>query len=74
MIPLSEAIIYVCEAEKSNSVVTALNAAKADVKNVRDDEGVPAYLRDNSYGGGGEKAAGGADKNPQEYGGDGEQQ
>ena len=30
MIPLSEAIIYVCEAEKSNSVVTALNELTED--------------------------------------------
>ena len=74
MIPLSEAIIYVCEAEKSNSVVTALNAAKADVKNVRDDEGVPAYLRDNSYGGKEDKAASRAYKYPHDYGGYVEQQ
>lgn len=74
MIPLSEAIIYVCEAEKSNSVVTALNAAKADVKNVRDDEGVPAYLRDNSYGSREDKAASRAYKYPHDYGGYVEQQ
>ncbi len=50
LIPLSNAIIYVCEAPKSNSVVIAMEGAKADAVNVRDDEGVPAYLRDNSYG------------------------
>lgn len=49
MIPLSNAIIYVCEAPKSNSVVTAMYAAKDDASNVRDDEGVPSYLRDHSY-------------------------
>ena len=48
-IPLSEAIIYVCEAEKSNSVVEAMYSALADVKEVRDDN-IPAYLKDNSYG------------------------
>ena len=49
MIPLSEAIIYVCEAEKSNSVVNAMYAAKADAREARDDN-VPPYLKDNSYG------------------------
>ena len=74
MIPLSEAIIYVCEAEKSNSVVTALDAAKEDVRNARDDEGVPAYLRDNSYGSKEDKAASKAYKYPHNYGGYVEQQ
>jgi replication-associated recombination protein RarA len=49
MIPLAEAIIYVCEAEKSNSVVEALYAAKADAINARADT-IPAYLKDNSFG------------------------
>ena len=68
MIPLSEAIIYVCEAEKSNSVVEALGAAREDVKNARDDEGVPAYLRDNSYGSKEDKAASAKYKYPHSYG------
>lgn len=50
LIPLSNAIIYVCEAPKSNTVVLAKNAAQSDAVNVRDDEGVPAYLRDNTFG------------------------
>lgn len=50
LIPLSNAIVYVCEAPKSNSVYNAMNAAREDAKNVRDDDGVPAYLRDSSYG------------------------
>ncbi len=50
LIPLSNAIIYVCEAPKSNSVVTAMNAAKRDAREVRDDEGVPLYLKDNTFG------------------------
>lgn len=50
LIPLSNAIIYVCEAPKSNTAVLAMEAAKSDAVNVRDDEGVPAYLLDNSYG------------------------
>ena len=48
MLPLSEAIIYVCEAEKSNSVVIAMDAAKADAQNVRDDF-VPTNLRNTPY-------------------------
>ena len=44
LIPLSHAIIYACEAEKSNSVVVALNAAKDDAENVKDDN-VPNHLK-----------------------------
>ncbi len=73
MIPLSEAIIYVCEAEKSNSVVNAMYAAKADAKNVRDDS-IPAYLKDNSFGGKEDKANSTAYKYPHNYGGYVEQQ
>lgn len=47
--PLCEGIIYVCEAPKSNSVEVAMYAAKQDATNVRDDQGVPKYLRDSSY-------------------------
>lgn len=49
MIPLSQAIIYVCEAEKSNSVVTAMYKAKDDAVVTRDDT-IPPYLKDNSFG------------------------
>lgn len=34
-IPLSHAIIYACEANKSNSVIRALEAVKADVENTK---------------------------------------
>ncbi len=44
LIPLSHAIIYACEAEKSNSVVVALNAAKDDAENVKDDN-IPNHLK-----------------------------
>ena len=44
LIPLSHAIIYVCEAEKSNSVVVALNLAKEDALYVKDDD-VPNHLK-----------------------------
>ena len=73
MIPLSQAIIYVCEAEKSNSVVTAMYAAKADAVQVRDDR-VPPYLKDNSYGSKEDKAHSKAYKYPHDYGGYVEQQ
>ncbi len=72
-IPLSEAIIYVCEAEKSNSVVNAMYAAIKDAKETRDDN-VPPYLKDNSYGGKEDKAASRAYKYPHDYGGYVEQQ
>jgi putative ATPase len=67
LIPLSNAIIYVCEAPKSNSVVEAMHAAQADAKNVRDDDGVPPYLKDNSYSGKEGKAASKNYKYPHNY-------
>ncbi len=73
MIPLSEAIIYVCEAEKSNSVVNAMYAAKEDARTVRDDD-VPPYLRDNSFGSKEDKAQSKNYKYPHNYGGYVEQQ
>lgn len=48
MLPLSEAIIYVCEAEKSNSVVVAMGAAGEDAEKVKDDF-VPTNLRNTPY-------------------------
>ena len=73
MIPLSEAIIYVCEAEKSCSVTTAMFAAIADAKNVRDDN-IPPYLKDNSKGSAEDKAQSRNYKYPHDYGGYVEQQ
>ena len=73
MIPLSEAIIYVCEAEKSNSVVEAMYAAKRDARETRDDN-IPAYLKDSSYGSADDKANSRAYKYPHDYGGYVEQQ
>lgn len=47
---LTQAIIAVCESPKSNSVVMAMDAAKADAE--KGDLGaVPAYLRDTHYTG-----------------------
>lgn len=72
-IPLAEAIIYVCEADKSNSVVNAMYAAVADAREARDDN-VPPYLKDNSYGSKEDKANSAAYKYPHNYGGYVEQQ
>lgn len=47
-IPLANAIIYVCEASKSNSVVSALEAVNNAVSTVKDDT-VPMHLRDANY-------------------------
>ncbi len=69
LIPLSNAIIYVCEAPKSNSVVTAMNAAKRDAATVRDDDGVPAYLKDNSFGDAGIKSQSKKYKYPHDFAG-----
>ena len=69
LIPLSNAIIYVCEAPKSNSVVMAMNAAKRDAKEVRDDAGVPPYLKDNTFGDKETKAQSANYKYPHNYAG-----
>ena len=47
-IPLYNAIIYVCEASKSNSVVEAMYGAERLVTESKDDN-VPPYLRDTHY-------------------------
>ena len=67
LIPLSNAIVYVCEAPKSNAVVEAYHAARRDAVNVRDDEGVPDYLRDNSYGSKEDKEASARYKYPHNF-------
>lgn len=50
LIPLSNAIVYVCEAPKSNAACAAYHAAMEDARTVRDDDGVPPYLKDNTFG------------------------
>lgn len=47
---LTQAIVYICEAPKSNAVVCAVDAAFADAENARN-ESVPAHLRDTHYSG-----------------------
>lgn len=68
-LPLAEAIICVCESEKSNSVVIARNEAERAVQTVKK-EAVPMYLRDVNYKQ--EKISG--YKYPHDYGGYVEQQ
>jgi len=51
-LPLTQAIIFICESPKSNSVVSALMAANADAE-TSFDEPVPVYLRDTSFAGAG---------------------
>ena len=68
-LPLAEAIICVCESEKSNSVVIALDEAERAVQTVKK-EAVPMYLRDVNYKQ--EKISG--YKYPHDYGGYVEQQ
>ena len=47
-IPLSHAIIYVCEAEKSNSVIQAMEAAKYDAE-FNPDDNIPEHLKNYHY-------------------------
>ena len=68
-IPLYNAIIYVCEAPKSNSVVIAKYAVEQVVAERKDDK-VPAYLMDKNYKA--QKISG--YKYPHDYGGWVEQQ
>ena len=63
-IPLCHAIIYVCEAEKSNSVVEAMNLAKHDAE-FNPDDNVPEHLKNYHY----EEKNPPRYKYPHEYGG-----
>lgn len=73
MLPLSEAVIYVCEAEKSNSVVIAMDSAKEDAVNVKDDS-VPPHLKNSVYASKQDKELSKNYKYPHNYGGYVEQQ
>ena len=68
LIPMSNAIIYVCEAEKSNSVIIAMDGAKRAAKEIRDDN-IPPYLMDNTFGDAATKAQSKNYKYPHNYGG-----
>ncbi len=63
---LAQAIIYVCESPKSNSVVCAIDEAFADVKD-NIEEPVPVHLRDTSYRGAVKLGSGKGYKYPHEF-------
>ncbi len=73
LIPLSEAIIYVAEAEKSNSVVQAMYSAGEDAENVKDDN-VPAHLKNYEFASKEDKQNKANYKYPHDFGGYVEQQ
>lgn len=73
LLPLAEAIVYVCEADKSGAVKNALFAAREDASKARDDA-IPSYLRDVSYGSREMKAERGKYLYPHDFGGWVEQQ
>ncbi len=73
LLPLSQAVIYVCEAEKSNSVVEAMNMAGEDAVKVKDDN-VPPWVKNAVYGSEEDKRLAGNYKYPHSYGGYVEQQ
>ena len=73
LLPLSQAIIYVCEAEKSNSVVMAMDSAGEDAVNVKDDA-VPPWVKNAVYGSEQDKTLAKQYKYPHNYGGYVEQQ
>lgn len=73
LIPLSQAIIYVCEAPKSNAVVVALQKASESAETVKDDN-VPPHLINPSYLSKEGKLQSAQYKYPHDYGGFVEQQ
>ena len=73
LLPLTEAVIYVCEAEKSNSVVIAMNKAGKDAEEIKDDN-VPPWVKNAVYGSEEDKKLAQNYKYPHDYGGYCEQQ
>ena len=73
LIPLSEAIIYVAEAEKSNTVVEAMYSAGADAEKVKDDN-VPPHLKNYEFASKEDKLNKLQYKYPHDFGGYVEQQ
>ncbi len=68
MLVISQAIIYVCEAEKSNSVYLAMAKAGEDAKVVKDDN-VPSWIKNAVYGSKEDKELAKKYKYPHDYGG-----
>ncbi len=73
LLPLSEAIVYVCEAEKSNAVYNAMHQAEKDAINVKDDN-VPPWVKNAVFGSEEDKKNASKYKYPHDYGGYVEQQ
>lgn len=73
LLPLSEAVVYVCEAEKSNSVYLAMASAGEDATSIKDDA-VPGWVKNAVYGSNEDKKLAGKYKYPHDYGGYVEQQ
>lgn len=73
LLPITEAIIYVCEAEKSNSVVMAMDAAAKDATEIKDDN-VPPWVKNAVYGSADDKTQARKYKYPHDFGGYVEQQ
>ena len=63
---IAQAIIYVCEAPKSNSVCMAIDAAMREAKETNRTE-VPLHLRDTHYAGSGRLGSGSGYKYPHNY-------
>ncbi len=68
LLPLSEAVVYVCEAEKSNSVYLAMAKAGEDAVKNKDDT-VPSHLKNAVYGSKEDKNLSANYKYPHDYGG-----
>ena len=73
LLPITEAIIYVCEAEKSNSVVIAMDKAAKDAIEYKDDN-VPPWVKNAVYGSADDKRQAREYKYPHDFGGYVEQQ
>lgn len=65
-LPITQAIIFLCESPKSNSVVRAIDLAMDDAAHIPD-EPVPVHLRDTSFRGAKELGAGKGYKYPHDY-------
>ena len=68
LIPLTHAVIYVCEAPKSNSVIVAMEGAIDDAVHRKDDT-VPPHLKNAAYGSKEDKEKSSAYKYVHDYGG-----
>ena len=63
---ITQAIIFICESPKSNSVVMAMDAAFADAERIPD-QPVPMHLRDTAYKGADKLGNGKVYKYPHDY-------